>query len=170
MRAPVKLGSLSLLCLALGASAALAQDGAPAADQAVPYTPPTVWLPPRTFQHTQPQQQDQGQEAWVTVPGSRRGNWGGGNWGSGNWGRGRGVEVAVPIPLGPTPPQSQAQLTSQIVGEFSECLANGTDLILDCLRQNHDSVTIRKLQACLQSDIIPPHPADVQACLAAGNW
>ena len=104
-----------------------------ATDQAVPYTPPTVWAPPRTFQHTQPQQ-DQGQEAWVTVPGSRRGNWGGGNWGSGNWGRGRGVEVAVPIPLGPTPPQSQAQLTSQIVGEFSECLANGTDLILDCLQ------------------------------------
>jgi hypothetical protein len=165
MRAPVKLGSLSLLCLALGASAACAQDGAPAAEQAVPYTPPTVWAPPRTFQHTQPQQQDQDQEAWVSVPGSRRGNWGGGN-----WGRGRGVEVAVPIPLGPTPPQSQAQLTSQIVGEFSECLTNGTDLILDCLRQNHNSFTIRKLQACLQSDIIPPKPADVQACLAAGNW
>ena len=116
MRVPVKLGSLSLLCLALGASAASAQYGTPAAGGAVPYTPPIVYAPPRTFQHTQPQQQDQGQEAWVSVPGSRRGNWGGGNWGSGNWGRGRGVEVAVPIPLGPTPPQSQAQLTSQIVG------------------------------------------------------
>src|SRR5512134_2398388 len=132
MRASVKLGLLFMFCLALGASTASAQYGQPAADGAAPYTPPTVYAPPRTFQHTQPQQQDQGQEAWVTVPGSRRGNWGGGN-----WGRGRGVEVAVPIPLGPTPPQSQAQLTSQIVGEFSECLAYGTNLILDCLRQNH---------------------------------
>jgi hypothetical protein len=61
-------------------------------------------------------------------------------------------------------------LTNQIVGEFSECLANGANQILDCLRQNHNSVTIRKLEACLRSEIIPPNPADVQACLAAGNW
>jgi hypothetical protein len=76
----------------------------------------------------------------------------------------------VPIPLGPTQPQSQVELTKQIVGEFSECLANGTNLILDCLRQNHDSVTIRKLEACLRSEIIPPDPAGVQSCLAAGQW
>ncbi len=161
MRAPVKLGSLSLLCLTFGASAVWAQDDPPT--PAVPYTPPTVWASPRTFQHTQPQQDQGASEAYVFVPGSRRGGWG-------NWGRGRGVDVAVPIPLGTTPPQSQAQLTSQIVGEFSECMAYGTNLILDCLRQNHDSVTIRKLQACLRSDIIPPNPGDVQACLAAGNW
>ena len=149
MRAPVKLGSSLLLCLVLGASAASAQ-----------YTPPTVYAPPRTFQHTQPPQDAGAPQALVVVPGSR----------SRHWGRGRGVEVAVPIPLGPTPPQSQAQLTNQIVGEFSECLANGTNLILDCLRQNHNSVTIRRLEACLRSEIIPPDPAEVQACLGAGNW
>lgn len=131
----------------------------------MPYTPPTVYAPPRTFKHTQPQQQDQGQEAWVTVPGSR-----GGHWGSGNWGRGRGVEVAVPIPLDRPREQSQVELTQQIVGEFGECLANGTDLILDCLRQNHNSVTIRRLEACLRSETIPQDPGEVQACLAAGNW
>jgi hypothetical protein len=159
MCARVKLGCVFLLLLGIGASAAAAQNGSPP-EAPVPYTPPTVYAPPRTFQHTQPQQ-DAGREAWVTVPGA-------GKWDKG-FGR-RGVEVAVPIPLGPTPPQSQVQLTNQIVGEFSECLANGTNQILDCLRQNHNSVTIRKLEACLRSEIIPPNPADVQACLAAGNW
>lgn len=151
MRAPAKLVFL-ILGIAGGARAASAQ-----------YTPPTVYAPPRTFQHTQPQD-DQGREAWVTVPGS--GRWDRGRGG----GFGRGVEVTLPIPLDGQRPQSQVELTNQILGEFSECLANGTDLILDCLRQNHNSVTIRKLEACLQSEVIPPQPADVKACLAAGNW
>jgi hypothetical protein len=151
MRAPVKVVFLAL-GIAGGSQAASAQ-----------YTPPTIYAPPRTFQHTQPQN-NQDREAWVTVPGS-------GRWDRGRGGElGRDVEVTVPIPLDGQRPQSQAELTKQIVGEFSECLAYGTDLILDCLRQNHDSVTIRKLQACLRSDIIPQDPAEVQACLAAGNW
>jgi len=161
MRARVELVSLFVSCLLLGASAVSAQDDI--VIPAEPYTPPTVWSSPRTFQHTPPPQASDAQQnqGFVDVPVTR----------GGHWGRG-GIDVGVPIqiPMTPTPPQSQAQLTSQIVGEFSECLAYGTNLILDCLRQNHDSVTIRKLQACLQSDVIPPNPADVQACLAAGNW
>jgi hypothetical protein len=43
-------------------------------------------------------------------------------------------------------------------------------LIVDCLRSNYGSVSIRRLEACLGTEVLPANPVDVRSCLAAGNW
>ncbi len=37
-------------------------------------------------------------------------------------------------------------------------------------RSSYSSVSIRRLEACLGTEVLPANPVDVRSCLAAGNW
>lgn len=74
-------------------------------------------------------------------------------------------EVNLP-PAEPAP--AAVDESTVVLGEFNACLANGVVDIVDCLRGNHTSVMIRRLEACLGAEQIPPNPADARPCLAAG--
>lgn len=52
-----------------------------------------------------------------------------------------------------------------IMAELDGCVAQGVRLFVDCLRANHSSVMIRRLEACLKSETIPDDPRRVLACL-----
>lgn len=52
-----------------------------------------------------------------------------------------------------------------IMAEIEGCASRGVRLFVDCLRQNHGSVMIRRLEACVRSEAIPDNPREVEACL-----
>jgi len=52
-----------------------------------------------------------------------------------------------------------------IMAELEGCVAQGIRLFVDCLRPNHGSVMIRRLEACLRSEAIPDDTRRVLACL-----
>jgi hypothetical protein len=52
-----------------------------------------------------------------------------------------------------------------IMAELEQCVAQGIRLFVDCLRANHSSVMIRRLEACLRSETIPDDPRRIPACL-----
>lgn len=52
-----------------------------------------------------------------------------------------------------------------IMAELSRCAAAGVRLFVDCLRHNHGSIMIRRLEACVGSEIIPDDPRPVEPCL-----
>jgi hypothetical protein len=52
-----------------------------------------------------------------------------------------------------------------IMAELDGCVTRGVRLFVDCLRPNHGSVMIRRLEACLGSETIPDDPRRVLACL-----
>jgi hypothetical protein len=81
-----------------------------------------------------------------------------------------GEKPSVVVPPPPIPAPGPPLAADQIVEEFGRCLAYGTTSILECLRQNHSSVSIRRLEACLRSETIPEDATEVHACLAAGHW
>jgi hypothetical protein len=128
----------------------------PPAVPAVPYTPPTTYEPPRAFEHAQPPPSVVIPPPTIVVPG-----------------RGRGRDdpvVVIPPPSGPPPPEARLDPVEEVLLELAECVAHGTTMLVDCLRQNHNSVMIRRLEACLRSETIPADGNDVRQCLAAGGW
>lgn len=144
---------LVLLCLAAATVPAQAQyrpytppTPPPAA---VPHTPPVVTTPPGVFEHTTPLPPFD-----VVVPGRTE----------------KDPDIVIPMPPGPPPPDAGFDLADQILEELSRCLADGMTQIVDCLRENHSSVSIRRLEACLRSESIPQEADGVRACLAAGYW
>lgn len=52
-----------------------------------------------------------------------------------------------------------------IMDELSRCRRAGMDRLVDCLRPNHRPVMIRRLEACVESEMIPDDPRQVEACL-----
>jgi len=52
-----------------------------------------------------------------------------------------------------------------IMEEIEGCASRGVRLFVDCLRPNHGSVMIRRLEACVRSEAIPDNPREVEACL-----
>jgi len=78
--------------------------------------------------------------------------------------------VVVPPPPGPPPPAAYENAADQVLQELGQCLADGVVLMVDCLRDSHSSVMIRRLEACIGSETIPLQSDDVRACLSAGRW
>ena len=76
--------------------------------------------------------------------------------------RGVTVEPYIVITRPPRPNTDDPQL---IMAEVQTCAASGILLFVDCLRGNHGSIMIRKLEACLQSETIPENLAEVRPCL-----
>jgi len=52
-----------------------------------------------------------------------------------------------------------------VMAEIRRCAAAGTLLFVDCLRANHGAIMIRKLEACVGSEVIPADVAGVEPCL-----
>jgi hypothetical protein len=52
-----------------------------------------------------------------------------------------------------------------IMAEIGRCSNAGLLSFVDCLRPNHGSVMIRRLEACVQSETIPDDLRRVEACL-----
>jgi hypothetical protein len=63
------------------------------------------------------------------------------------------------------PPRPDVNAPHFIMSEIRACAISGTILFVDCLRANHGSIMIRKLEACLGSEVIPPDVTDVEPCL-----
>lgn len=106
---------------------------------------------------------------------------GGGGWGRSDPGRDRpdggggqrppwgqpGVWVEPNINIYTQPPQV-APGPETVPAVLAACGDRG--LIVDCLRGTYSSVSIRRLEACLGTEVLPANPVDVRGCLAAGNW
>jgi len=122
----------------------------------VPPTPPMTYEPPRAFEHAQPPPSVAIPPPTIVVP---------------QRGRGRDDPVVViPPPAGPPPPEALPDPVEEVIQELAQCLAHGTTMLVDCLRQNHNSVMIRRLEACLRSETIPADGNEVRQCLAARGW
>jgi hypothetical protein len=62
-------------------------------------------------------------------------------------------------------PKPNVDTPEFIMAELNRCMTAGVVLFVDCLRQNHSSVMIRRLEACVRSESIPDDPGRVLACL-----
>jgi hypothetical protein len=67
--------------------------------------------------------------------------------------------------IAPRQPQPNVDNPRFIMAEIRRCSAAGTLLFVDCLRDNHGSIMIRKLEACVGSEVIPPDVAGVEPCI-----
>jgi hypothetical protein len=52
-----------------------------------------------------------------------------------------------------------------VMAEVGRCNAAGIRLFVDCLRQNHTPIMIRRLEACVRSETIPDDLQRVAVCL-----
>jgi hypothetical protein len=78
--------------------------------------------------------------------------------------------IVQPEFYGPGDGPDDLSPADQVMAELADCIAGGTTLLVPCLRQNHRSVSIRRLEACLRSDSIPSDGNRVRDCLADGAW
>jgi hypothetical protein len=62
-------------------------------------------------------------------------------------------------------PKPNVDAPEFIMAELDRCMTAGVRAFVDCLRQNHSSVMIRRLEACVRSETIPDEPGRVLACL-----
>lgn len=63
------------------------------------------------------------------------------------------------------PPRPNVDTPDFIMAEIGRCNAAGIRLFVDCLRDNHGSIMIRRLEACVRSETIPDDPQRVAVCL-----
>ncbi len=113
------------------------------------------------------------------------GEWrGGGDWG-GHGGDGRGgggpdrpddrrrpdggpsIFIEPNIDLSRRPKQNP-DTAEFVLAEIQRCVSFGVRPFVDCLRDNHSSVMIRRLEACVGSETIPDDPRAVMPCLPMG--
>lgn len=106
-------------------------------------------------------------------PGNGGGDWGGpDNGGRDNGGRDRPggpsiyIEPNIDISRTPRPNTDTAEF---IMAEIGRCASFGVRPFVDCLRQNHSSVVIRRLEACVGSESIPDDLRRVMPCLPMGG-
>lgn len=52
-----------------------------------------------------------------------------------------------------------------VMAEVRRCNAAGIQLFVDCLRQNHSAIMIRRLEACVGSETIPVELQQVSVCV-----
>jgi hypothetical protein len=52
-----------------------------------------------------------------------------------------------------------------VMAELGRCVAAGVRLFVDCLRHNHGSIMIRRLEACVGSETIPDDPKRIEPCI-----
>lgn len=62
-------------------------------------------------------------------------------------------------------PRPNADAPDFVMAEIGRCNEAGIRLFVDCLRQNHSSIMIRRLEACLQSETIPDDQRRIAACI-----
>lgn len=84
----------------------------------------------------------------------------------GDWRRPGGPNITVEpyIDLS-RPERPSVDAPDVVMAEIGRCNAAGIRLFVDCLRQNHTPIMIRRLEACVQSETIPDDPQRVAACI-----
>lgn len=63
------------------------------------------------------------------------------------------------------PQQPNTDDPAFVMAEVRRCNAAGIQLFVDCLRQNHSSIMIRRLEACVGSETIPDELQQVSVCV-----
>lgn len=97
-----------------------------------------------------------------------RGEWRRPDRGGGDWSRpdrgGPNVYIEPYIDLSPQQ-QPNTDDPSFVMAEVGRCHAAGIQLFVDCLRQNHTAIMIRRLEACVGSETIPDELQRVSLCV-----
>jgi hypothetical protein len=75
-------------------------------------------------------------------------------------------EFDVPLPM-TQPPQYRIQNPDALVAELGDCRNGGQLDLTMCLWGGMSSVDVRRMEACLGSNIIPDDPAPARACYAS---
>ena len=75
-------------------------------------------------------------------------------------------EIDVPIPM-TQPPQNRIQDADALVAELGDCRNGGQLDLVMCLWGDMSSVDVRRMEACLGSNLIPDDPAPARACFAS---
>ncbi len=76
-----------------------------------------------------------------------------------------GPEIIIEPNIDLSRPRPNVDAPEFVMAEVGRCADAGVRLFVDCLRANHSSVMIRRLEACVQSETIPDDPRRVAACL-----
>lgn len=91
--------------------------------------------------------------------GDRRGDW---RRPGGNGGPNVFIEPYVDLSQ---PQQPNTDDPAFVMAEVRRCDAAGIQLFVDCLRQNHPAIMIRRLEACVGSETIPEDLQQVSVCV-----
>ena len=103
--------------------------------------------------------------AW-TLPLSAGGrDWGRGDGGGGDGRRHREPDIFIEPNIDLSRPRPNPDAPEFVMAEVSRCAQAGMTSFVDCLRVNHSSVMIRRLEACVNSETIPDDLNRVLACL-----
>lgn len=84
-----------------------------------------------------------------------------------------GSSEAVPVPyhvMPHPPPEPILTPPQQMLADLGRCHALGITSLVDCLRDRHSSVAIRRLETCIRSSTVPEVPDEARACLSVGHW
>lgn len=84
----------------------------------------------------------------------------------GDWRRPDGPNVFIEPYIDLSQPQRpNTDDPSFVMAEIGRCHAAGIPLFVDCLRQNHTALMIRRLEACVGSEAIPEDLQRVSVCV-----
>lgn len=81
------------------------------------------------------------------------------------WRHGDGPSIVIEPQIDLTRRRPAADEPGVILADVEVCARAGVRSFVDCLRGNHRSVTIRRLEACVASETIPDDLGRVAACL-----
>jgi hypothetical protein len=76
-----------------------------------------------------------------------------------------GADILIEPNLDLSKPKPNPDKPEFVMAELQRCVTAGVTTFVDCLRQNHGSIMIRRLEACVRSETIPDDPGRVEACI-----
>lgn len=103
--------------------------------------------------------------AWTLPLAAGGRDWGRGEGGGGDGRRHGGPDILIEPNIDLSRPRPNPDAPEFVMAELRGCAQAGIRSFVDCLRANHSSVMIRRLEACVNSETIPDDPQRVQACL-----
>jgi hypothetical protein len=104
--------------------------------------------------------------AWTLPLAAGGRDWGRGDGGGDGDGRRHGrPDILIEPNIDLSRPRPNPDAPEFVMAEVRGCAQAGIRSFVDCLRANHSSVMIRRLEACVNSETIPDDPQRVLACL-----
>ncbi len=83
----------------------------------------------------------------------------------GGWDRRNDPSIFIEPQLDLNRPRPNYDTPEVVMAELQRCASFGVQSFVDCLRDNHSSVMIRRLEACVNSETIPDDLRRVMPCL-----
>lgn len=87
----------------------------------------------------------------------------------GGWDRRNNPSIYIEPELDLNRPRPNTDTPEFVMAELQRCTSFGVQSLVDCLRDNHSSVMIRRLEACVNSETIPDDLRRVMPCLPMGG-